>query len=445
MYQGPHKPQVVVIGAGFTGLAAAFELARRGIAVTVLEKDNDIGGLAGSFDLNGQRLEKFYHHWFNHDKFVIDLARDIRFEDSLVCRPTQTGIYIANRIFKLAKPLDVLRFSPLSWKNRLRLGTLVLKARKVSNWKKLESITAEQWLTTLCGRRVYSTVWEPLLRGKFGPYASEISAVWFWNKLVMRGGSRSKAGQETLGYFRGGFSAFLEAIADAITSADGVICTGVSADALVVRDGRVATVETRQGPINADAVLATGSLPGIATLLEPHVSGQYLATLRRVRYLANLCLVIELSQSLSDIYWLNVGEPDFPFVGLIEHTNLEPTESYGGRHIVYLSKYLTQDAELYRMSKDQAFEFSLPYLKRVFPNFQRSWVQRCHLWKADCAQPIVERHYSRLVPAHETPLKGFYIATMAQIYPEDRGTNYAIRLGQMVAGKVAAQIDRPKG
>jgi protoporphyrinogen oxidase len=437
-----HNLHVVVIGAGFTGLSAAYELSRSSIAVTVLEKEADIGGLASSFKTKGQQLETFYHHWFKNDRQVISLITDLGSEDQMLSVPTKTGVYFQNEFFKLSKPLDVLRFKPLDFLDRIRLGLMVIKARRLKDQRQLESVTAQEWIPKLCGRKTYETVWEPLLRGKFGPFAPEISAIWFWNKLLLRGGSRDRAGNEVLMYYRGGFRALLERLAREITSCLGAIKSGESAEGLVVQDGRIRGVQTCNGIIEAQAVIATPALPIIAGLLKGIASEEYLAELRAVKYLANVCLVLELSHSLSDIYWLNVLDPDFPFVGVIEHTNLVPAETYGGSHIVYLSKYLTETAELYQMEEKQVFEFSLPFIERMFPRFDRSWVQRYHVFKAPYAQPVVERHHSRSIPSSETPIKGLYIASMAQIYPEDRGTNYAIREGTRIGQIVTHQIKR---
>lgn len=434
------KPPVVVIGSGFTGLAAAYEITRQGLGVIVLEKHDEIGGLADSFKIGQQQLEKFYHHLFNNDRYAIQLVKELGCEEQLLFRTTSTGVYFNNKFHKLSTPFDVLRFKPLGLLNRIRLGLLALKARSVKDWKQLESVTAKEWLLKLCGPEVYRIIWEPLLRAKFGPFASEISAAWFWNKLVLRGGSRTRTGKELLGYYRGSFSALAEKITNKINSAGGMLQTSVPANALIIRDGCIKGVQTPNRVINAQAVIATPGLPVIANLLEGHVSKQYIDKLRRIKYLANMCLVLELAHKLSDTYWLNINDPDFPFVGLIEHTNFQPVESCGGRHLAYLSKYLPETSEQYQMTKEQFFEFSLPHIKRIFPEFERSWVHQCHLWKARYAQPIVERCYGQLVPANETPIKGFYIATMAQIYPEDRGVNYAIKNGRDIGKTVAKQI-----
>ncbi|HZS12255.1 MAG TPA: NAD(P)/FAD-dependent oxidoreductase [Nitrospirales bacterium] len=430
----------VVIGGGFAGLAAAYELAKSGVRVQVLEQDAEVGGLAGSFDVGGQRLEKFYHHWFTSDHHVMDLVRELGETDRVVLRPTRTGMYHAHQFYRLSSPLDVLRFTPLSFPDRIRLGVMVLRAKRVSNWQEIESLTAAEWLRQIGGDNVYRVVWQPLLRGKFGAYADQISAVWFWNKLKLRGGSRGKGQAEVLAYYRGGFAALAARLAQAIRDAGGTVTTSVAVEGFETRHQRVVGVRTTAGLISADAVIATPALPIVADWIQPHFNSGYPETLRRIEYLANVCLVLQLDRSLSDTYWLNVNDPDFPYVGVIEHTNFEPPASYAGRHIVYLSKYCPEDAPLYRMGDREAFDFSVPHIQRMFPHFRREWVQAYHVWRARYAQPIVVRRYSSLIPDSRTPIQGLHLCTMAQVYPEDRGTNYAIREGRKIGRDVAAQL-----
>lgn len=431
------KQKVAVIGGGFAGLAAAHELVQQGIEPIVFEGDPSLGGLAGSFLVKGHNLEKFYHHWFNNDLHVMEMIKELGAEDNILLRSSNTGMYFAKSFFKLSSPLDVLRFTPLSFINRIRLGLLVLKARKVKHWEPLEGLTAEEWLISLCGRKVYEVVWEPLLRGKFGPYAKEISAVWFWNKLKLRGGSRGKKGAEQLAYFQGGFAHLAELMATGIVKAGGSIHVSTPVESLIVENGEAVGVKAGGKEYYTDAVLATPALPIIAKMVAPHTTRQYVKSLEKIEYLANICLVLELDRSLSKIYWLNVNDVNFPFVGIIEHTNFEPPESYSGRHIVYLSKYLPADHEMYRMTPEQVLEVSIPHIQRMFPEFRREWIQDFHLWKARYSQPIVVKHYSKLIPDYKTPIPGLFISSMAQVYPEDRGTNYAIRDGRKV-GKIVA-------
>ncbi|HOZ31356.1 MAG TPA: NAD(P)/FAD-dependent oxidoreductase [Tabrizicola sp.] len=429
--------RVLVIGAGFTGLAAAFDLARAGVPVTVLDADAHVGGLAGAFDTDGDRLDRFYHHWFTSDHEIMRLVDELGLSADITLRATATGVWYNDSLFRLSSPLDLLRFSALPFVDRIRLGLMIPRARMVRDWRALEGVTAADWLRKLGGDRVWRVMWEPLLKGKFGPYADTVSAVWFWNKLKLRGGSRGKKGEERLAYFKGSFARLAEETAKAILAAGGEVRT----NAPVTRLERRGADWVAQGPwgqVTGSAVIATPAPALVADMLEPagQATPDDLAMLRRIPYLANICLVLELDRALGSTYWTNVNDPGFPYVGVIEHTNFENAASYGGRHIVYLSKYLPETDALYRMTDDQVLQFSVPHLQRMFPAFRRDWVQRFHVWRAPWAQPVVERHYSTLIPPLQGLLPGLYLASMAQIYPEDRGTNHAVREGRRIAALV---------
>lgn len=425
------KP-VVVVGAGFTGLAAAYEFAKAGVPVTVLEAEAEVGGLAASFEVGGERLDRFYHHWFTSDRAVMDLVEELDLQSRLEVNPTNTGVYYANRFFRLSRPMDLLRFTPLSLPDRLRLGLLALRARQLRDWRSLEDKTAVQWLRELGGERVYQVIWEPLLRGKFGPYAETVSAVWFWNKLKLRGGSRGRGGEERLAYLRGGFVRLAWALTDRIAALGGTVKTGVPVERILPGW----KVVTSEGVLDAGRVIATPALPLIANLVREWAEPAYVEQLKAISYLANVCLVLELEQPLSSIYWLNVNDPSFPFVGVIEHTNFERPQSYGGRHVVYLSKYLPHTDPLYALSADAFLEYALPYLQRMFPALRRSAILAHHLWRARWSQPVVQQGYAARIPREDGPRPGFHVCSMAQIYPEDRGTNYAIRNGRRLAQRL---------
>lgn len=426
---------VVIIGGGFTGLTAALELLKRGYSVTVLESESEIGGLAGAFDVGGQKLDKFYHHWFTNDIEVMELINELGLNDELIINPTNTGMYYANNFFKLSTPFDLLKFTPLKFHNRIRLGFLTLMARRVKDWKSLESKTAKEWLLELGGDDVYKVVWEPLLKGKFGPYAEDVSAVWFWNKLKLRGGSRGKSGEERLVYFKGGFVSLADSLANRIRKLGGNILLNQNVMKLQ-RSNDCWSVETKDNRYSTKNVIATIALPLIGELVKDFASEKYIEQLNQIKYIGNVCLVLELKKSLSDTYWLNVNDPTFPFVGVIEHTNFEKPETYNGSHIVYLSKYLPHTDELYSMDKNEFLEYSFPFLKRMFPKFEKDWIINHHLWRARWSQPVVGKYYSTLIPDENTPYEGLHICSMAQIYPEDRGTNYAIREGRRIGTNV---------
>ncbi|WP_404207561.1 NAD(P)/FAD-dependent oxidoreductase [Vibrio sp. V03_P4A6T147] len=433
--------KVTIIGGGFTGLSAAYELSKRGVSVVIIDSEAELGGLAASFDVAGEKLDRFYHHWFTNDLDVMNLIDELDLNSRVEISPTNTGVYYANSFFKLSTPWDLINFTPLSFFDRIKLGMLTLRARKISDWKTLENKTAHEWLKELGGDNVYRVIWEPLLKGKFGPYAESVSAVWFWNKLKLRGGSRGKKGEERLAYFKGGFVSLAEALGTKVKDNGGKIYLGTKATA-VNRHNNNWVVDTESGQIVSERVIFTTSLPIISELIKDWAHADYLSRLNQIKYIGNVCLVLELDRSLSSTYWLNVNDPTFPFVGVIEHTNFSKPENYGGRHIVYLSKYLPHTDRLYTMNSDEFFQYSFPFLKEMFPDFDRSWVIKHHLWRARWSQPVVEKHYSKLIPEQEGPVEGMHICSMAQIYPEDRGTNYAIREGRSIGREVSKQLEQ---
>jgi len=425
---------VVIVGGGFTGLTAAYALTKQGKKVCVLEADNTPGGLAGTFEFaDGVTLEKFYHHWFNNDVYVPELVKELGMEGDVMLLPTRTGMYFNGRQWKLSTPLDLLRFKALSLVDRVRLGLLVLQVRRIKDWRTIEHLSIREWLEGLCGKKVYKIVWEPLINSKFSVYAEAVNAVWMWKKLVLRGGTRNDKGGEELAYFKGGFGRLAEALASAVRAQGGEVRYGAAVTGMHTSGKCIDALTTTQGDVSGNKFLFTPSFPIIANMFEGKADPVWLAKLHRVKYLGNMCLVLRLKNSLSETYWLNVNDPGFPFVGVIEHTNFDTPDNYKGSHIAYLSRYLAVEDPVWAYTDKEYFDFALVHLKRMFPDMNESWVVEYAVWRSEYAQPVTERDYSQYVPGQETPFENALISTMAQIYPEDRGTNYAIREGRAVA------------
>ena len=423
--------RIAIVGAGMTGLSAADVLSRRGAECTVFEQDEAVGGLAGSFKVNGVYLEKLYHHLFTSDTDAADLIHRLGWGDHLEWLPTSNSYYV-DRIYRLSTPMDLLRFSYIGLLDRFRLGLLYLMTRFVGDWQPLEAITSKEWLIKMAGKRVYDGVWEPLLRGKFGRHADEIAAVWIWNKLKLRGSSRGKTQEERLGYVRGGFGQVIDAWEQSLRQRGVSIKLNAPVEEIAIEDGTAMGVVASGQFESFDAVLVT-TAPEILVRIAPGLPVDYAAQLSKVKYLANICLVLRLDRSLSDTYWLNVGDRSIPFTGVIEHTNMQLPETYGGAHLAYFSRYLDQDDPYYEMGATELLDAYEPHLLKMFPGFRREWVQEAWAWRARYSQPIIGLHYSEIKPEFRTPVDRLWLSCMAQIYPQDRGINYAIAYGKHVA------------
>lgn len=432
---------VIIIGGGFTGLSAAYQLSLAGKRALVLESESELGGLAGTFEvLPGIRLEKFYHHWFTSDLGALNLCRELGLGDKLTPHASNTGLYYANSRFRLSSPLDLLKLKAIPFIDRIRTGLMVLAARRVNDWKALESQSAEEWLIKHGGRKAYEVMWKPLLQGKFGSEAPNISAVWFVNKLKLRGSSRGESGAEELYYLQGGFQTLIDALRSAVVAHGSEVRLNAKVDRVNLNGSKISSVTVNGQELKAAQIVSTVHLP---TLLEicPDLPTDYKQQLSQIRYLGNICLVLRLKKRLSETYWLNVADPSFPFVGIIEHTNFDRPEGFpDNESIAFISKYLPTSDDLFKMSDKEYFEFCVPHIQKIFPAFSSEWVAGYSLWRANYSQPVIVKKYSELIPAHKSPVEGLWVATMAQVYPEDRGTSYAIDAGRAVARELVGSF-----
>ena len=291
------------------------------------------------------------------------------------------------------------------------------------------------------GKKGYEVIWEPLLRGKFGDFHDKIGMTWIWNKVTLRVASRKGAGQvERLGYPMGSFGEVIAVLADRIIQQGGQLHTSSSV-AKIVEAGDTTTtldVQIENGPGEQreyDAVIAT-TPSYVFAKLAPQMPDEYKEKLEGINYLSAVLMILVMDRPFTDKYWMNIADPDMPFVALIEHTNIINKELYGGKHILYISNYPSRDSDMYKMSPDNLMDLFVPHLQKINPDFDRSWVLEYHHHKLDGAQPIVGINYGDGIPDHRTPLKGLYLANTTQIYPEDRGTNYSVRMGVKVAQMV---------
>jgi protoporphyrinogen oxidase len=423
--------KIAIIGAGATGLTAAWKLSEKGHTVTVYEKSGQLGGLASAIPVGNDRLDVYYHHIFTNDTIFIDAMKELGLEDDLKWYEPSNVIYIHNKIYPFTSPMDLLMFKPLSFISRIRMGMMVLQARFVKDHLAIENITAREWIINRGGRECYDLVWEPLLNSKFDIDTENIAATWIWNKFKLRGSSRGKnISKELLGYPDGGFVRVYEKMAEKIRENGGEIRLNCPVQE-IGKDNDLFRVKGNGKIEQVDRVIFTASPEKLSFVLKG-MGKTYLDMLRKIKYKANICMILELKESLSPYYWMTVADKELPFVLVIEQTNLIKNHKYGS-HIVYLSRYLDPSNELFQKDDDAIRELFVGGLKKVFPNFTEEWILQSHVNRTQDAQPVVRTGYSKLIPDMETPMKGLYLASMAQIYPEDRGQNYAVRSGLEVA------------
>jgi protoporphyrinogen oxidase len=408
--------------------------------VTLWEKGR-FGGQAATFPIADTRLEVFYHHLFQSDTSIVALADELGVGGELMWLPSNVGYFADGRIYPLNGALDLLKLGCIPFHDRVRLGLVTAYLQRKKDWKPYENVTAHAWLRRALGKRAYDKTFGAQLRAKFGSYQDQVAMVWFWGKIWLRTTSRrSPLEQEKLGYFRGSFQTIVDALVGGCRKA-GVDLRTAGITSLKQDTGGAWTVMTEGGAEaeTFDALVAT--VPSnIFQEMVPDLPEAYRKKLGTLEYEAAVVAILELDRKLSDVYWLNVADRDLPFTGIIEHTNFIDPATYNGKRLVYLSKYMEPDHPYFTMDSDAIIAEYLPHLKKVNPDFDPSWVQQTWVFRERAAQPIIPLHYSSMIPEHRTPLRNLYLANTTQIYPEDRGTNYSVRLGNDIAKIVLSDL-----
>lgn len=396
------KAKILVVGGGIGGMTAAYQLLQKGYQVTLIEKSKDLGGLLGGFSMYGTSLEKAYHHIFKTDKHILELIKELGLSKKLKWHESKTGLYYEGIVYPFAGALDLLRFKPLGLLDKLRLGLVKIYLEKENSWQKFENVLAYKWLEKYCGKKAYKVVWEPLLRGKFADRYRDISMAWMWARIHTRANS-SSGGKELLGYMEGGFDQITQELARRIKKLNGQI--------------KLQSSDFRLQSKTYDYVITSQAL-------------------ENVDYLGAITVVFSSKQSLSPYYWHNINDTGSPFLAFIEHTNLVGTKKYQGRHIYYMGAYLPQNHHYFADEDKKIYDDFFGYLGKIFPKFDRKQIEKKWVFRFKSAQHIVVKNYKKQITRNKNNPKIINI-NFANIYPEDRGINFAVRealrLGQKFA------------
>lgn len=423
--------KIAIIGAGFGGMAAAYDLVRAGHNVTIYEAAEQVGGLASGFKQPHWKwwVEKFYHHWFASDKHMLDLIDELGWSDQVLFPRPYTVVFHEGRFYPFDSILAALLYPGLGWGiDKIRFGLVGLYLRLSNNWRALEKTTVDAWMRKWAGKRVYESMWLPLVEGKFGPYAKDVNMAWLWARLHAR--------TTRLGTFEGGFQNFADKFAERLKELGVTFDMRARVERILASDGSGLKMDVAGQAIQYDQVLVTTS-PSLMAKLAPALPEDYLRGLLELKSMGAVVMTLVLDRQLSSegYYWFNIPKSaGFPFLALVEHTNFVSPDYFGGDRIVYCGDYLEVGHEYFKLTDKELLDRFVPGIQRVNPHFSPTWVKAVIVNKTNYAQPVPLVNHSRNIPDICTPIPGLFFASMSQVYPWDRGTNFAVEIGRRAAG-----------
>jgi protoporphyrinogen oxidase len=422
--------KIAIIGAGYAGMSAAYDLIRARHAVTIFESADHPGGLASGFKEPhwDWSVEHFYHHWFASDQHMLGLIEELGLSRKVLFPRPYTVLLYNGKWYPFDSIPQAILFPGLGWGlNKIRFGLVGLYLRLTNNWQALEKTTVDAWMRKWAGEKVYQMMWEPMLIGKFGPYYKEVNMAWFWARIHAR--------TTKLGTYQGGFQAFADDFAAILEDLDVEIRYQTRVRHIEPAPGGGLTIETESGSQDFDRVLSTTS-PGLMAKLAPALPAAYLDGLLKLKHMGAVVMTLSLKHQLSEqgYYWFNIPKSaGFPFLAVVEHTNYVSPEHFGGDHILYCGDYLELGHEYFDLSDAELLERFIPGIQRINPAFDRDWINKFWVYRTQYAQPVPLLNHSQNIPAIQTPIPGLYFASMSQVYPWDRGTNFAVEIGRKAA------------
>ncbi len=413
--------KLTVIGGGMTGLAAAYLAAKQGYKVTIVEGADKVGGLLNTFEIRGNQLEHYYHHFFTQDAELHWLMKELGIADKIIYKKTTMGVFRDGHLYDFNSPLDLLKFKPVGLIDIMRFGFSSLYLGKVAKWRENEMVASMKWFYKWAGKKMTEALWKPMLDIKFGPYADKVPLAWMIGRMSQRLNSR-KGTDEQLAYIDGSWKTLLDTLVGRLKEMGVEILVSEPVEEFNIEEGVLKSIRTGNREIEGGQFLLT-----IPSLYFDKIKGSGLDD-NGVEYFGAVCTILELKKSFSRIYWMNVADPGFPFGGVIEHTNFIPKEQYDGSHIVYLSRYFAMSEDLATMTDEEIKARMVSPLKRINPEFSEDWIKNVYVFKTRTAATVCDLGFSAKVPECKTPTENLFIANMAHIYPDERSTNNSIRV-----------------
>ncbi|MBI5208097.1 MAG: FAD-dependent oxidoreductase [Candidatus Firestonebacteria bacterium] len=405
----------IIIGGGISGLSTGYKLSKQNRNIAIFERSPVTGGLIRSMLINNYNIEGFYHHLFINDIFLLDLLEELKVE--VTWNYTKTAFCYKNGLFEFSSQMDLIKFPPLSFFEKLKMGLCLARLLKTKNIELYDNTKASDWLIENLGEHIYEKFFKPLLWDKYNTDMNDISLAWLMGRLDMRS-KRSNKG-EKLGYIKGGYINLLLALEKEIKNAGNRIFT----NAQVIKINKIANklfevhvnINNEIYKYNSRSIISTIHPTYLSYLID--FPDEYKNKMGKLKYQGSICILFAMENKLTDYYWINIMEQNINFGAIIEHTNFQPFSLYN-EHIIYLASYPSIDSKLWQMNDNEVFDVYYHDMEILFPDQIRKnklkWFKVIRTGEAGLVYKIGTKS---LIPDFKSPISGIFLTGMFNCYP----------------------------
>jgi protoporphyrinogen oxidase len=433
------KKNIAVVGAGPMGLTVAYELLKAGHEVTLLERDDRIGGMSAAFDFAGTRIERYYHFVCGPDEALFAYLQELQQEHLLKWVSTKMGFYFNGKLYDWGHPLALLKFPGLSLWQKIRYGLQVVGVKNVTDWRPLDAVSSTDWLKKGIGKAAYDVLWKPLFHFKFYEFQDSLSAAWLGTRIKRVALSRKSLFEERMGYLEGGSERLLDVVAERILQMGGRIVFNAAVEKVEISGTEAApsvsglTVGGVFQPF--DQVVSTIPLPYLVRMM-PGLPEDERAKVAAIRNVGVVCVLLKLRKPFSRNFWMNINDKRIEIPGLIEYTNLNPLD--GKASIVYAPYYMPQTHPKYARNPQAFIDETIAYMQLIEPDFSAKDVIASSAHRYEFAQTVCTPGFFDQLPPMQSKVKGLFMADTSHYYPEDRSICESMALGARLAAMAQA-------
>ncbi|GAB1452044.1 NAD(P)/FAD-dependent oxidoreductase [Draconibacterium sp.] len=420
-----------IIGGGMLGMTLALRLIQQGQKVTIFESAEKAGGLTRAWRMDDVVWDRFYHVILMSDLNTRKILKEIGLEHEINWVETKTGFYSNGKLYSMSNIIEFFKFPPINLIDKFRLGFTIFFASRIKDWKFMENILVEKWLTKWSGKNVFNKIWLPLLKAKLGDNYKNTSASFIWSTIQrMYAARRSGLKKEMFGYVNGGYENVNTRFVEYLEKAGVEFRYNSMVDSVTKNNSGTIDITLNDNSTSTWSKVISTLPSGISVKIAPELSVDEKSKHQAIKYLGVICATILMKKQLSKFYVTNITDSGFPFTGVIEMTALINPKEIKGHHLIYLPKYVNSDDPMLNIPDDELSQSFLNDFLRMYPSVAKEDITFCGVSKARNVFSLPTINYSGNLPGIKTSIDNYFIVNSAQIINGTLNVNETIQVAE---------------